>query len=278
MTKRKLNQSQKQWQVKKLLISFFLFLFLAFLLLGFLLNYFVTNYSSWLITPTVIIFTGQTKSDQQSTALIMNVQADLSESQLVLLSGSLADFTSSRQFATKFGILSDEIVRPNQSYLDQDDGKLSSWLWVGVFQQIKHFDFNVRYTLLALKLLSSVGTEVIKQDSLSQDFLKLNLQNEIKPLISAGAKCPIAVSNAADKAGLATEVANFLVNQGGVVVRVTNYGQVLHETEVVVDELSQDCLSVARLLGNSLSDSRNFKLVPKLFSQSRSQIEVRIAE
>jgi len=278
MPKLKLRKPKQKKSIKKFLTYFVSGLGLMFLLIGFLLDQLIAGYAKWLSVPTVIVFTNQNKTPQPAAVLIMNLQADLSQSQLVLIPEPFTQPATSQEFAHDFGVLTTRIINLDQESTPKDISDLTGWLRTGAYRQIKNLDLDSRYTLLAMKLLKHTQPTVIAADRQNQDFFKFGLQEKIKPLVSIGARCPITVSNATAKAGLASEMADFLTRQGGNVVRVTNYPQTLDQTEVLVDQASKDCQPVAQLLADSLSNSQEVKIVPQLFYELRSQIELRIAQ
>jgi|GEM_PF-1704082 len=277
LKKRILYPKPSKNRVKKFLISVIIIFLLLFVAVGLIVYFLVVRYQSSFAIPTTVVFLSkQSSADAANHLLVLNLSQDDTESGLFLLSGqNLPVIDKPYEFTAHYGVLSEKIIKLD--YLAEKES-LKQDLANDVLDQIKALDRNLGYTALALVMSLRGKVQFLYQEGRDLEFFKTSFKMQFKSSGLFSAQCPITVSNATRKSGLATQVADLLTTQGGVVVRVINHDQVLDNTTVLIDQEDKNCLQLAKLLASSFSQTGEVSLVKGLFFDSRSQIEIRIGE
>lgn len=254
-------------------------IFACLFLLGLRLHRLKLNFSP----PESVLLIG-TDSRDANKYLLVNIQPDQESSQVLmfnppkLIAQNLSTESSPPQATQILGVLVSRVEFLGQPLPDRTLA-LGRLMLVSGFNQLRSGSQNLGQSWEILKLLAR-GKNIQTLDLGSGEVIPatLKLQNEYQPLATLGQSCPITVSNATGRSGLASDVGNLLDSQGGLVVRMINYPETLTNTEVLVDVSATECFAVAEIIAASLTEAATVSKQPNLYSNSRATIEIRLGE
>ena len=146
-------------------------LIFLFLIAVFYLHWQVDRYQHWLSTPAVVVFTAKSSIDSKDSAIVvMNLQADLESSQLILIKGKIPDNQEKLGVSKALGILISKVIILDQKPLEIDAKNLKGFLLAEAYRQITQFKSDYKYSLLALRLMAQNEPYVIKNDGANSDY------------------------------------------------------------------------------------------------------------
>ena len=233
--------------------------------------------------PESVLLIG-TDSKDKNKYLLINIQPDQELSQILLLSlpestsSSLGLRPSSAQATKILGVLVSQVEVLDQTLPDKTLA-LAHLMLANIADQFKSGGRKFGQNWRILQLITT-GYDIQTLDLSGDEVISatLRLQKDYQPLLALGQSCPITVSNATNRSGLAGDVGNFLTSQGAVVVRTINYPETLANTQVLVDVSATKCFAVADIIAASFTEAAIIIKQPDLYSNSRATIEIRLGE
>lgn len=233
--------------------------------------------------PESVLLIG-TDSEDTNKYMLASIQTDQESSQILMLNPpklvarNLSKGISPAKATQRLGVLVNRVEFFNQSLTDNKLA-LGFLMLSDSLAKLKSGNQNFGQSWAILKLLAE-GKDIKTLDLTNDELVSamLKLQKEYQPLATLGQSCPITVSNATGRSGLAGDVGNLLSNQGGLVVRTINYPESLKDTQVLVDVSATDCFAVAEIIAASLTEAATVSKQPDLYSNSRAMIEVILGE
>lgn len=118
------------------------------------------------------------------------------------------------------------------------------------------------------KQLRTVQAEDVEQFSVQSVD---QLAGLLEPRTERQSDCPLAIVNATQQAGLASEVSALLERGQATVVRTTDQAQTLTKTKLVVSQL-ESCPVIKRFVQSSLPTEIEFEVNPTLTTQNRAEV------